>query len=505
MLHQRTKAVTGDDTQFFLILPQIAPWFIFEALERRLMWSVTPTDPDVGVRDESFGNGGIVVSDVTGGPERAQKVLVQNDGKPIVVAWSGSVFNLEMAGYIEDSITLVRYNLDGSLDNTFGNGGVVTVPAENLTHARYDISDLPAALQADGKIVVGGAAVYRFNADGSLDTSFGDNGVARREGSLLIEALAVAPDGKIIISTHYGFVFERYNVDGTIDTTFGDNGVVAVDYLGRPNDEKLSAYGGVDIGEIIVQRDGKLVAVANFREPPMGRWINYAVLRLNEDGSNDTSFGNGGVVHTRFPEDDSDDDARVAIQSDGKIILAGMSGRHLARYNADGSLDASFGDGGLVFTPDTADTGDTTGVAIQANGKILVAGNDGAMRFNPDGTLDRVFVGGGDVTASSVALAPDGGIFISAQHRAVWQFNGPDDPYDMVDEGGDIVLARFLGDPLPVDEPDKDPTPPQSSQANGTESEIPASVFADVERGATQSFFTNDDNLIGEKEDELFS
>jgi uncharacterized delta-60 repeat protein len=516
----RTKAVVGADAEFFLIEPRIAPAFIFERLERRLLWSgdisfggmdvidepAPPPAPPIvyGPLDENFGNGGSVRTDVTGDADRAYTVLAQPDGKIILAGYSGNV--LGDGVYNEEFITLVRYNADGSLDQSFGNDGIVIAKCENITHYHYDTSDLPAALQPDGKILVGGAALYRFNPDGSPDTSFGDNGVAAKEQLLMMDSMALAPDGGIVISTRYGWVFQRYNPDGTLDQSWGDNGSVIVDYDGKP---ALETDGKVvfdtELGDITFQPDGKMLAVAAVRLESGARKSTYGVLRLNADGSVDQSFGNGGVVHTSDPEEQwVDVDARIAVQRDGKIVIAGGDGNiQMIRYNADGSLDQSFGDNGQVVGP-ANEAGGMADIAFQADGKIVLSSQDGAIRYNADGSLDRTFIAPNFPPGASVAIAPDGDILVAGLEPRL-HTSPPSGPAPEHDQ--DFVLVRFEGD----SEPATTPPPAAGGDDDGLQRQDDADpvdipnedMFAGWEARQTSPFFKDDSSILQDKDEEL--
>jgi uncharacterized delta-60 repeat protein len=403
-----------------------------------------PAEPRSALAGD-FGGNGVVRTDATGGVERAQEVLVQGDGKVIVIGYSGT-YTGQGAEHLgpdntETHITLVRYNLDGSLDNSFGNGGVATVPARNLVGMRYDNAELQAALQSDGKIVVGGTALHRFNADGSVDTSFGDNGAAATD-LLLVDALAILPNGKIAISTRYGFVFALYNSDGTLDTSFGgaarstNDDQLGVAPGNVSHEPSRAVAGWSEIGEMIAQPDGKIIAVGTVRTLPHDTYVTQLyVIRMNGDGSLDGSFGDGGVVMTKVPGHSAAEGWAVALQADGKIVVSGAGARGtLARYNADGSLDAKFGNAGLLTTNREGAGGD---VAVQADGKIVITTAAGAARYHADGSFDRAFNAPGNPGGVAVAIAPDGDIVVAGQPTSL-----------AVGASSDFFVARFDGEAL---------------------------------------------------------
>jgi uncharacterized delta-60 repeat protein len=322
---------------------------------------------------------------------------------------------------------------DGDLDTSFGTGGKVTTAIGSADDTAYSV-----VLQSDGKIIAVGQsnngantdfAVVRYNADGSLDTSFGTGGkVTTAIGSSNDNAYSVVlqSDGKIVVvgnsfSSVYDFAVVRYNANGSLDTSFGTGGKVTTQVGGSLSDTAYS---------VVLQSDGKIIAVGQSN----GANTDFAVVRYNADGSLDTSFGTGGKVTTPIGSG-TDEAYSVVLQSDGKIILSGYSvgaNRDFAvvRYNADGSLDTSFGTGGKVTTPIGSGTDEAKLVVLQSDGKIIAAGYsyNGAnadlavVRYNADGSLDTSFDTDGKVTtpigsssdeANSVVLQSDGKIIVA--------------------------------------------------------------------------------------------
>jgi uncharacterized delta-60 repeat protein len=328
-----------------------------------------------GTLDVTFGEAGIVTTDI--GPSGAYAMAIQGDGK-IVAVGGGRRF------------ALVRYGSDGSLDPTLGGDGVVTT---NFNPG-YDVA-YAAAIQADGKIVAAGVssiearkylddtkvAVARYNADGSLDTSFGGDGKVTTDFTGTYDAalaVVIQADGRIVVAGTAGgyrtFALVRYDADGTRDSGFGDNGKVRTSFQHRTGEFATA---------LAVQADGRLVAVGT---DPMSAGFGLARYRIN--GALDRTFGGDGTVTTDFLTRHDlgyvGGWARgVAIQTDGKIVVAGGapvgSGGDtefaLARYQPDGSLDPMFGDGGKVATEWSTKGNDSAfGIAIQTDGKIVAAG-----------------------------------------------------------------------------------------------------------------------------------
>jgi uncharacterized delta-60 repeat protein len=358
-----------------------------------------------GSLDTSFNLTGKALTSFGISNEIAKAVAIQADHKIIA---AGSV-----AGFLTGTFALARYNIDGTLDTTFGtNGKVTTSIGANVSGANS------VAIQSDGKIVAAGywgdggvtgiLAMARYNIDGSLDTSFGTGGkVTGTSATGVIQAMVLQADQKIIIAGGTGLA--RYSSNGSIDTTFGTNGVVTT-----------SIGLGYTVTSVAIQADNKIVTAGSY-VLANGTTRAFALVRYNSTGSLDTTFDTDGIVTTSIGTT-ADIAYAVAIQIDNKIIATGTSLANgstvydlaLVRYNSDGSLDASFGAGGIV----TADMGygdAANGLAIQADGKMVVAagynitslalitGVAGApfslVRYNANGSLDNTFGTSGKVTA----------------------------------------------------------------------------------------------------------
>jgi uncharacterized delta-60 repeat protein len=358
-----------------------------------------------GEVDFTFGTKGKVKTRL-GAAEDIEDALtdmaLQADGKTVVVGrvWTG----------LSNDLAVVRYNPDGNLDPSFGRQGVVTTDFTSPDMPRYlgpSYDEASALLiQADGKLVVGGTSLVRYNPDGSLDASFGVGGRVRT----VARALALQRDGKLVaIGAAEGtFALARYYPDGSVDSSFGTDGVV------------ISQISRVDAAnDMALQTDGKLVVVGQAFD---GRRIDFAMVRYHPDGTLDHSFGTGGKVTSDFCAHQIEEQYaqhvglgtiqgggwRVGVQTDGKIVVTGTpsnvlcSGSVMFRYNSDGSLDTTFGESGRVTTAMTRNDGSFGAQVIQDDGKIVVVGTSGkgfaVARYNPDGTLDHTFGTGGKVT-----------------------------------------------------------------------------------------------------------
>ncbi len=401
--------------------------------------AVTCTTPaPVGALDATFGVAGKVATPRAGG--EAEAVVVQPDGK-IVVAGKSTVTTTPGAGGSLD-FTVLRYNADGTPDAGFGTGGVATAgfPAGRTDEA------LDVALQADGRIVVVGTTqasvaaggdvefgVARFTADGRLDASFGAGGLVSTDfgpGSATANGVAVQPDGRIVVAGNArldfntDFALARYNPDGTPDASFGSGGRVTTNIAGGTR---------ADLGLAVALAPGGKIVVAGRAELGGSRGDDFGLARYNPNGTLDSGFGTGGVVTTDIGGG-SQQANDVLVQADGRIVVAGYTGGStgasdfaLARYNGDGTPDASFGTAGTVAMDLSGQDDFGEGLAVQADGRLVVVGrrtsatfSDLAFaRFNADGTLDASFGTAGTVAVDffgaadlgqGVAVQPDGKI-----------------------------------------------------------------------------------------------
>ena len=356
------------------------------------------------------------------------------------------------AGYYADGsnyVCLVRYNTDGSLDTTFGTGGIVTTPIGSGNAIANALG-----IQSDGRILAAGSsyngsnnnfALVRYNSDGSLDTTFGTGGkVTTPIGSSYAGAyaLGIQSDGRILAARYYAdgsnydFALVRYNTDGSLDTTFGTGGIVTT-----------PTGSGYDIAYVLgIQPDGRILAAGSSH---YGSNYDFALVRYNTDGSLDTTFGTGGIVTTPIESGDSEVLA-LGIQSDSRIVAAGKSpdGSNydfaLVRYNTNGSLDTTFGTGGIVTTSIGIGWDYANALGIQSDGRIVAAGKSfngsnyefALVRYNTDGSLDTSFGTGGIVTtpigsydgyAIALGIQSDGRIV-----AAGYSYNGSNNNFALV-------------------------------------------------------------------------
>jgi uncharacterized delta-60 repeat protein len=412
----------------------------FESLEERRLLSVGAIrflsgEPPAAALDPTFGTQGIALTAIPGNNSGLMSVIALPDGK--LLAAGTAQPDGENGNY-----TLARYNADGSLDASFGDNGLASTAINGTLWG--------AALQSDGKIVVAGnsiisnnTTILRYNADGSLDASFGTNGRVNTPiggGS----QIAVQADGKIVVISGYqgGFGIARYNVDGSLDETFGTGGIVRTQ-IGA--DDRSNPWG------LAIQPDQKVLVAGSVWD---GAKFNVGVVRYNADGSLDQSFGAGGIVITSLGAYGGGVDT-VKVQPDGKIVVSGSSASNevgaygskgaLVRYNADGTRDASFGQDGIEILPFTSWLGD---FVVQPGGDIVAAGMVGyfgfsVFRFRSDGTLDTSFQGSGYAVAPDVQGAAQG-IAVQADGNYVVAGIALEQP------DNEFILARFLGSAPPT-------------------------------------------------------
>ena len=414
---------------------------------------------------------GIVTTDFSNRNDIGGNVIVQSDGKILVV------------GNSTGNRVLVRYNVDGNLDKSFygtlrlelagelGDEFTGDGHSEFCTHS-------PMALQNDGKILLlatwGYIKIARYGIDGVLDKSFLlDYNTFDASHDWAIDGIAVQPDGKILLvgstianypGEHTDLILLRFDASGNLDTSFSGDGIVKMEFSGL--------YNQFVFGDIIIQNDGKiLIGGANeypsFNANAFHQGSNFSLVRYNVDGSLDKSFFENSVVdnqqwgagYLHYQEIH-----RFALQNDGKIVAVGAShiwddskadGTAIVRYNADGSLDKSFSEDGIQITDLRAEFS-RCDVAIQNDGKILILGSGRGGNFNESsltfsnyyfllerydsaGNLDKSFSDDGKVTldsgkyaAYSVTVQSDGKILVTGT-----TYNGSND---------DIFLARFNTD-----------------------------------------------------------
>ena len=389
-----------------------------------------------GTLDPSFGSGGFIltpakISPFPGGTSR--RAFVNPDNTISIVLQSGKGI-------------ITRRHSDGSIDASYHNNGYSDVVSINLGSA---------AIQPDGKIVLAGAAtqangfmVARYNTDGTLDASFGNNGVTITDFGfqiIYLSSVAVTTDGKIIaggsatVNGHDQFVVARYSSSGIIDPSFGSGGFVTTDFNTPAN-----------LFSLALQSDGKIVAGGTVQLANS----DFALTRYNTDGSPDMTFNSTGIVTTDFGSFDNAN--AVVINNEGKIYIGGYSsdasGNHfrIARYNNDGTPDLNFNAGsGSVLAAFGNSSDILNNIQLQPDGKILASGytnlNGGntdieLVRINTDGSIDDGFGNNsnglvlGDINSGIDAdvflltIQPDGKI-LTGGYNADFSNSTPSSPY----------------------------------------------------------------------------
>jgi len=414
-----------------------------------------------GDLDPTFGSGGTVMTDINRSTDLAQAVALQADGKLVVV---GQTYKNN--DYSTEDFAVARYNTDGTLDTTFGRGGKVRTDFPGLAAVPSSV-----VIQPDGKIVVAGGAfplftflgdfkVVRYNPNGSLDRSFGSGGIVTTTfpaGSYAFD-VALQPDGKIIAvgtvftgfdpgeQSNTDFALARYNADGSPDATFGNGGQVSTDFDGFEDD----AF------SVLIQPDGKIVAVGSANDP--ASFYDFAAVRYLSNGTIDTTFGVAGRVQTDFGDQNFDRARSAALQTDGRIVAAGFAISQnggvqnfaVARYTSNGILDTTFSGDGKTQIDFGNCCQSATKVLLQSDGKIItVGGSNGESseddfllaRLNPRGSLDPTFGVSGQVRtsfgdlnggANGAALQSDGKI-VAVGFQATFS-----------NQWSNFALARYL-------------------------------------------------------------
>ncbi len=396
------------------------------------------THAQTGGLDPLFANGGIFVHDL-GAPDRFQKVLVQEADQYLVA--TGYTMPPGTGGHL----IVVRTLPDGTLDTGFDGDGVVEINAFNGTIG-FDLFQ-----QDDQKIVVAGVRadansdyamlVVRLLSDGSLDPSFGVGGISELvigTGNSYAYAASPLSGHRILLagaaelgSTDDVPVVVRVDEYGALDPTFGNAGVAEVPVI-----EDDSRFW--DIG---LQSDGGIVACGAYDQGTgTGGYLDSDVLvaRFTDSGTLDPGFGNGGTIIMPISVEMSESAQAMTIDANDNILLCGQFVQtdltfdaFVMKFDPGGQEDGGFGNGGLVtFQNAVVDLFDD--VAVMADGRVLVCGTSGGplsdprdqvlARYLSDGAPDPAFgingrvlttVMGGSDAATSMALTADGKIIVA--------------------------------------------------------------------------------------------
>jgi uncharacterized delta-60 repeat protein len=388
-----------------------------------------------GDLDTTFDGDGLVTTFVKPGDPgrygRALDVAIQTDGKVIAAGDS------YLPSATTSDFAVIRYNPNGSLDTAFSGDG------RQFTDFGGKDSAVAVAVQSNGKIVVAGnkcindlcdVALARYNPGGALDPTFSGNGKQTTDFGTGHNAsdggLAIQSNGKIVVAgymstgTSYDFAVYRYLPDGSLDTTFSGDGKVSIGFGAGRQDFAT---------DLVIQSDGKIV-VSGYTADAHFANNNFAVARLNKNGSLDPTFSGDGRLATNFGADDYAQG--IALQTDGKIVLAGekrttspfFSSFAVARYNTDGTPDTTFnGVGRKAFSVIAASNSSASDVIVQPDGKIVVLGaafsgslDYALVRLNSGGGFDTTFSGDGKILVdffgedfgSAVAIQPSDGSYV---------------------------------------------------------------------------------------------
>jgi uncharacterized delta-60 repeat protein len=377
-----------------------------------------------GSLDTTFDTDGKVTTTFgTGTNSYGVFVSANSDGK-ITVA--GTVFT---SNNTLINFGLVQYNANGSLDTGFDGDGKALSLIDDGFYAIKSISK-----DASGKYLVNFndgnpfnySVIRKYNADISLDASFGINGQFNtlNSGYGMAEYITATSDSKIIMLRSFTFGLIKYNTNGTLDTTFDTDGIVITEF----------EYSTDELKKIIVLPNDKIIAIgtSRYRQPNNAYFSNIVLSKYNSDGSLDTSFGNLGKVYSVFGENVYTI-MNAFVQTDGKILVNAYYYvfpsydpiYELIRYNSDGSLDTTFGTNGKIATSSGVFSliNPVDGKLLFVSGNYLPSGDYEHIikKYNNNGSIDAVFGTNGSVTFNNgnspydlkFALQQEGKILVS--------------------------------------------------------------------------------------------
>jgi uncharacterized delta-60 repeat protein len=373
-----------------------------------------------GVLNPKFGIGGLVTTSF-GGMDSATTVATQRDGKIVVV---GNDFSVSAN---VPQLAVARYRKDGSLDTSFGSGGKVLTL---VGAADFDFAVGNLAIRDNGKIVVAATEVdpvtsnfnvlvVQYNRDGSLDQSFGSGGVVATSlgngTSIFVAGLALTPEGKIVVvgnassaaNPSASLTLIEYNRDGSLNQGFGSGGIVTVGLLQGPPtpDDPQGVYSNPTGTAIATDDQGRIVvggSVSDFVHPIL------SLVRFNPDGGLDKTFGDQGLVTYVFGISYGNEITALTTQHD-KIFAAGQATNPksfdfdfaVEKFNSDGTPDSAFGFYGIVATDTPQESMFATGLSIDDHGDVILVGYTqnattfalgfAMARYTPDGNLDQSF------------------------------------------------------------------------------------------------------------------
>ncbi|MBL0141440.1 MAG: hypothetical protein IPP91_05095 [Betaproteobacteria bacterium] len=386
------------------------PWGTACAALGKILVAVITVQPiaaqaNPGTLDASFGYGGTAATQVRTGFDHFSAAAVRPDGRVVAVGnFCTGPYESQFAQYVcTGSAVVMQWTVSGQPDATFGVGGRVVIPG--LARA------FSVALQSDGKVVVGGIdtslftklALFRLTTAGQPDASFGSAGLASTTVEGEPNALALQADGRIVVGGVYRridsvtrFLAMRFMASGAVDTSFGGDGI---------GDDTLIGVATA----VVVQSDGRIALAGRY--PVSNYKDNLAVARLTASGSLDSMFAVSGVqsfdlLHWELPPGESTIPRGIAQQPGGKLVVTGSSaGRFFAaRLSTDGAVDASFGASGYYFrTPSAAQLVSSPRLAMLPDGRILLAASTAPSGEPGRLTLVQVTANGFDDAAFGIS------------------------------------------------------------------------------------------------------
>jgi uncharacterized delta-60 repeat protein len=391
-----------------------------------------------GMLDPTFGNNGLVTTDINAVSSNIVSLALQPNGMII----AGGTVQTNGNG----DFAMARYDVNGNLDRNFNSTGIVTSDFGSFDYL------LSVAVDADGRVYAGGTSfdgvaynhfrIARYNSDGTTDLSFNGGSVfptVNNSNEGLVQ-MKIQSDGKIVAegtisNGSQDIEIIRFNTDGTLDNGFGNNGFIFGDINSAQDDANFLDF----------DSDGKILAGGdNVDFSKIAGYISFSCFRFNTDGSPDNGFGSGGSVIDFLPIY-SFDYRSMFEQKDGKLLtISGSNAQvdnsiYLNRFNSDGSLDNSLGQGGRIFLNPSA------AGFFQPDGKVLAVSYSGSgdinlTRYNTDGNIDPNFGVSGNVTTdfggteypNLAAFQTDNKIIVGGA------------TYD--DNGSDCIVVRYNSD-----------------------------------------------------------
>ena len=345
--------------------------------------------------DTTFGTNGIVVTDLTSQVDAIGDLVVRDNGKILASGIGGSF------------ISLTQYLSDGTLDNSFGTSGkLITNYRSGFMNGAFSPiaiqTDGKILLCVNNNIQnVNNFVLARYNSNGtSLDTTFGTNGIVNNNqfngfgNARSITDMDLLSNGKILVTVnnYNQILLYRFNSNGTLDFTFGLNGISTI--------SAPLEYTNFYPVEASINTDGIIVLLTTIADSLYSD-MNYAVVQLNSEGILNSNFGNNGIVIGDLGTTQYDQPTTIIIQDNGKIIVSGYTSTSsngkfvVVRHKADGSLDTTFNTAGITSVITGGPYRTAADVLIDSNGKIVVGGSIGddfaCWRLNDNGTIDTSF------------------------------------------------------------------------------------------------------------------